>query len=175
MRRGQLQHVFAFIMMVLIAGAVLLLGYRFLAAIIPSACQADQLSFINSLRDDLSAYSSYGSVHHSAWSVPCKAAAVCFVDASVYGVPSSSGVYPGNSSFNDPGHPKIEDEVHLPSTPPANVFLVDQKGVAAPLPFFADKVALKAPSRTLCINATGGAFHAELDGGGRTVLIKDAS
>ncbi len=174
MRRGQLQHVFAFIMMVLIAGAVLLLGYRFLAVIIPSACQADQLSFINSLRDDLSAYSSYGSVHHTAWSVPCKAAAVCFVDASAYGVPDASGVYPGSNSFHDQNQ-KIQDEVQNPSTPPANVFLVDPKGVATPLPFFADKVALEKPLQSLCINASGGAFHAELDGGGRTVLIKDAS
>ncbi len=172
-RRAQFQHVFTFIMLIIIAGVVLLLGYRFISSLFTSTCEAEQLDFINTLRSDLRSYAAYGTIKTAALSAPCGAARLCFVDATAYGTPDANGIYPGGAITS--ANPAIRNAVASPTTPPANIFLLDDKGAATPLQLFGDKIRLAAPSAPLCVNATAGKFRVGFEGGGQTVLLTDKS
>lgn len=171
MMRGQMQHVFSFIMFALVAGIILLLGYKFFFSISKDSCEADKLQFQTALSDDLKRYAKHGAIGQPEWPVPCDAEKVCFVDASVFGAPSN-GVYPGtqsSSKFND-ANTVILSEVKSPSTPPKNVFVIAD-GKTQDI-FFAEKVALENPTTSLCVASVGGVFRVRLEGRGLTVLVK---
>jgi hypothetical protein len=174
MPHGQLQHVFTFIMMIVIAGVVLLLGYMFISRILGTQCETERMSLVTDLRKDLRSYSSYGSIHVVEFPATCGEAELCFVDATSFGKPDAGGIYPG-TSIASYANKVIEHEVKSPSMPPNNIFLVDDKGVTAPLQLFGDKIALDNPAQPLCINATGGTFRVGFEGKGLTVLLTDKS
>lgn len=171
--RGQFQHVFAFLMLMLIAVVVLLLGYKFIHLILQDQCQVEEVNFKNTLEKDLHDFSAFGTVKRSAISAPCKAKEVCFVDASKYGS-ERDGIYAGSPSFTY-ANSHIQNEVRSPSTPPSNVFLIDDTGGTTPLQLFSKKIATKDPNMPLCVNATSGNFRIGFNGKGRTVLLTDAS
>jgi hypothetical protein len=91
MRRGQFQHVFTFLMLMIIAGIVLLLGYRFLTGILGDACEVEHVAFSEKIQDALTDYASYGSFHTPALAAPCNAQMICFIDARNFKL--DEGVY----------------------------------------------------------------------------------
>jgi len=174
MRRGQFQHVFTFIMMIVIAGVVLLLGYMFISRILGTQCEAERMNLITELRKDLRSYSSYGSIHVVEFPAACGAAELCFVDAASFGKPDANGIYPGDAGASY-ANKAIENEAKNPSTPPSNIFLVDDKGSTAPLQLFGEKIELADRTQPLCVKAAGGSFRVGFEGKGLTVLLTDKS
>jgi hypothetical protein len=184
MRRGQFQHVFTFIMLIIIAGVVVVLGYKLISSILGSECEVAQIDFRTSIEKQIQSYSSYGTFKRSELPAPCDAFALCFIDASLFGGQKPDGSYPGTpTGFSYPDNPVIESEVRSPSIPPANVFLI-QEDRTVPLQFFSDKITVAtahgttSPSMSngvLCVNATSGRFHVNFEGKGRTVVLSDGS
>ncbi len=169
--KGQFQHVFTFIMLIIIAGVVLLLGYKFIFDIGDRVCEVEALEFKNQLAKDLKSYSSYGSFHLPELSVPCEAIAICFADADLYG-DETEGIYAGTATFTHT-NPVIQQEVRAPSTPPSNVFIITADDNVQPLQLFSEKIDVLG--EVLCVNATSGRFHLGFEGKGRTVTITDES
>jgi len=176
MRRAQLQHVFAFIMLIVIASVVLLLGYRFITKLLGDQCRVETIQFTNLLEKSLKDYAAYGTRKTVALSLPCGAVRLCFVDASRYN--KNGDIYIGttNPSLFTTSNKVILDEVQHPTNPtPANIFLIQEKNETHPLQFFAEKVTLANQKAPLCIDATAGQFRIAFNGQGRTALIKDGS
>ena len=173
-RRAQFQHVFTFIMLIIIAGIVLLLGYKFIASLLQGTCEAEQLNFITTLKEDINTYAAYGTLKTVALSAPCNAVQMCFVDATVF-TANPDGTYSKSSISFSTKNPVIMSEVNTPSTPPNNIFLLDDKDITTPLQFFGDKIALVQPGTPLCINATAGNFRVGFAGQGLTVRLTDKS
>lgn len=176
MRKGQFQHVFTFLMLMIIAGIVLLLGYRFLSGILGNACEVEQASFVDQLKKDLKQYSSYGSFHAPAITAPCNAQMICFVDTQNFEDDNGDGIWAERAlspAYAQGTNKIIDEEVSNPSSPPHNIFLIHEDGTTRYVDFFGDKVSLAIPNKPLCINATSGKFRLGFGGKGRTVIISD--
>jgi hypothetical protein len=178
MRRGQFQHVFTFLMLMIIAGIVLLLGYRFLTGILGDACEVEHVAFSEKIQDALTDYASYGSFHTPALAAPCNAQMICFIDARNFKL--DEGVYIQNTDIAyDPAptityRRTIDEEVRNPSFPtPHNIFLIQEDDTARYLDIFAEKVFLDDPTQPLCVEARSGKFRLGFEGRGRTVLISN--
>ncbi|MBR9693150.1 hypothetical protein GOV07_04460 [Candidatus Woesearchaeota archaeon] len=163
-RRGQFQHVFSFILMMLIAGVVLLMGYKFISQILGQSCSVEKLDLKNALESDFKRYASYGSYHEPTYLVPCDSEMICFIDADVFGE-AADGLYPGNSGFTYRIN-AIQGEVRAPT--PNNVFLVYDDHVE-PLQLFSTRISVA--NDVFCINATSGRFRLGMEGKGRTVVL----
>ncbi len=172
-RRGQFQHVFTFIMLIVIAGVVLLLGYTFINSLLSQSCNVEQLKFANNLERDLKGYADYGSYHEPALPAPCHARALCFISSDAF-ERDPQGVYKDNPGATYPANGVIEAELRFPSQPaPNNIFLVFDKSTE-PLQFFGEKVVVEG-EKVLCVNATSGKFRVGFTGRGRTVIVSDES
>lgn len=182
-KKGQFQHVFTFIMLILIAGVVLVLGYRFISQLLGQSCEVEMLNLQKSLGEDLSRYASYGSYHEPAYPVPCGARALCFIDADKFGQ-EQNGIYAGTESFSE-SYPAINAEITSPSTPPASVFVLLEDKSLKPLQLFSKKIDIPGQlpedaadgsvgGAVICIPTTGGRFRVGMEGKGRRVVITDA-
>ncbi len=180
-RSGQFQHVFTFLMLVIIAGVVLILGYVFISHILHSQCQVETVRFRTTLQQQLKDYARYGTVEEAALTAPCDTTAICFLDARLFTQQPDGSYGAAIPAFAYPSVPAIQVEAQHPSQPaPNSVFLIRQDGAAEPLGFFSDRIATSASPRqsadyVLCIDATGGRFRIGYDGKGRTVLLSDAN
>jgi len=172
-RRGQFQHVFTFIMLIIIAGIVLLLGYKFINGLLSQSCDVERLKFANNLEHDLKGYADYGSYHEPALPAPCHAEQLCFISKDAFKDDNGDGIY-DDTSETYPANSVIEAELKYPSQPaPNNIFLVFDKSTE-PLQFFAEKVVVEDKD-VLCVNATSGKFRVGFTGRGRTVIVSDKS
>ncbi len=181
-RKGQFQHVFTFIMLLMLAGVILLLGYRFISGLLGQSCQVETLKFSNTLKDDLRSYASYGSYHAPALPAPCNAEAVCFISTDKFKT-AGDGTYEDQtlSSYTAnneryEGNGVILAELNHPSQPkPKSVFLISEHGKRTePLPLFSEKIRVVGKD-VLCVPARGGRFHIGFAGKGRTVVLSDES
>jgi len=181
-RKAQFQHVFTFIMLIMLAGVILLLGYRFISGLLGQSCQVETLKFSNTLKDDLRSYAAYGSYHEPSLPAPCDTEAVCFISADKFatardGKYKDQGLsrYTTNNARYE-GNGVILAELNHPSQPkPKNVFLLSDNGKQTePLPLFSEKIRV-AGKQVLCVPARGGRFHIGFEGRGRTVVLSDKS
>lgn len=170
--KGQLQHTFTFIMLILLAGVVLLFGYRMIGGdggILSKSCAIEELKLKQQIEDYLDSYSKYGTYQQKTLLAPCDAQQLCFADVELFGEPNSNGVYEGSTfSFGDS---VIAAEIQTPSTPPNNVFLVDKNGATVPLQLWSEKVKI-VPQGVLCVNATSGSFRLTFKGEGLKTKIE---
>ncbi len=170
MVRGQIQHVFVFIMLIIIAGVVLLLGYKFIGGLLGQSCDVEKLEFMNGLEKALRDYASYGTHKTAAFDAPCNALQLCMVSASAF-EKDSNGKFK-KQTFAYPGNLIIQDAVADPNPEsPTNLFLVYEKGVTEPIQLFAEKLDVAGTPKVVCVNATSGRFNLVFDGKGRTVVV----
>ncbi len=174
MRKGQFQHVFTFLMLILIAGVVLLLGYRFIAGLLDQGCEVELLELREDLERDLRAYASYGSYQEPSYPAACGARALCLIAGDAWQDADGDGSLDDDPAASYPGNSAIEAELRYPSRPePNNLFLL-YGDRTEPLGLWAERVRLD-DGKVLCVEEAGGRFRLGAEGKGRTVIISDES
>lgn len=177
--KGQMQQIFVFIMVTLMAGLVLFLGYKGISLVFSKSCDVERAKFIEEFKQGMDVSSEYGRVETRIHLAPCEAIQLCFVDGRVYGAPDD-GIYNGHGTcrsgvpFTTPTfgeNNRILDMVSTPSTTPSNVFLVMNDDHVVPFPLFEEGLRLPEPCTPLCINTTTGRFRFRTEGRGSSVRI----
>ena len=171
-KKAQFQHVFTFILMILISGVVLIMGYTFINQLLGQSCSVEKLDLKNVLESDLKRYASYGSYHEPDYLVPCGAERICFIDTKAFKDDNDDGVYEDNDGYagDGGGYNAIIGELKSPT--PNSVFLIYDDSVE-PLQLFSTRISVDGD--VLCVNATSGRFRIGMSGQGRMVVLTHAS
>ena len=82
MKKAQLNQVFIYLMVIIVVGAVLLIGYSAWLNIIKQACLVEQETFKSEIRDRIDTYSEYWAVGQVSLQAPCDFETLCFVNSS---------------------------------------------------------------------------------------------
>jgi len=152
-------QIFIYILAIIIAGLIILYGYRAIAGFRTKAEEIALINFKTSVENDIESIAgSYGSVRMQTYDLPSSAREVCFVNASAFR-------YPG--AFNMPGYPIINNSVRSGSK--QNIFLVPM----AEIPISVENMEVNDTDEYLCINSTRGKITIRLEGlGNRTKIFK---
>ncbi|MAE13498.1 hypothetical protein CMO92_02955 [Candidatus Woesearchaeota archaeon] len=154
-RKAQMQHVFIYIMVMVVVGGILLVGYGFVKDLLSKGCEAELFSFKTDLQKMTNTYNSHGSMNIESLNLPCEYTELCFVDRDSI----------GSRGFNSP-HSYIETSVQ--SGVDMNIFLVGPS--VEPL-LFAQKVKLENMESDLCFKAKTGIVKVKFEGKGRTIKV----
>ncbi|MBW2990431.1 hypothetical protein KY348_01865 [Candidatus Woesearchaeota archaeon] len=169
-RKAQISHVFTYLVILLVVGAIILFGYKGIMSIIKAGCQQQRISFEKSLYGFIDEFSNKGSVREEVLKAPCDIEEVCFAD----------------SAFCEPYGPTYEslpdDEVIKTNVMDctANIFF---KGEFTETPKFSppysDKISLKKAQAGeqgdypfKCFKVRGGDFKFLFTGLGRKTQIE---
>jgi hypothetical protein len=82
MKKAQVQQVFIYIMVILVVGTILLLGFRAIMNIMDKACDVNEVVFKKELEDTMSKYSRMGNLGRETIKVPCNYDELCFTSQS---------------------------------------------------------------------------------------------
>ena len=81
MKKAQTQQVFIYMMVIIVVGAVLLIGYRSIDNVLERGCDVEMSTFRSNLEDDLNRNTRFGNVANNEYRAPCSVDEVCFVDS----------------------------------------------------------------------------------------------
>jgi hypothetical protein len=84
MGKAQISQVFTYLVIILVVGILVLMGYKGIIWIIDSQCDHQSVLFEKALMDFIDEYSDYGSVHEETLKAPCGVTEICFADSSFY-------------------------------------------------------------------------------------------
>lgn len=163
-KKGQAEHAFAFIIFILVAAFVLILGYKGISSLISDSCDLEDLKFEETVVGLIERYDDYGSLHKDSIRLPCEATHICFVDKEVYGVGINT---PPTGSTNDIylDHQKVfESAVEAK----VNIFLVGE--FTTPVGY-SDKIEIDGD--VLCVEARGRVANLVFKGNGKTTIIEE--
>jgi hypothetical protein len=147
MRKGEVQQVFIYLMVIIIAGAVLLLGYSSISNIMDKGCDVEKNNFVSSLKREFTRNERVGSSSMVELIVPCSYEAICFVSE--------------NAGEEDTSDPVIVDNINAGTG--VNVFLREGSSTE-PLLSMGN---LETDEEVLCVTASAGRFVFRLTGVGR--------
>ncbi len=138
-------------MVVLIVGAVLLLGYKSINDIMNKSCSVEEATFKNDFNQLLERNSGYGDLYRTPVSVPCGADAICFVNKTI-------------SNTAKITNPLIKQAYEAGSTD--NIFLIKGANVEP----FINRDNLEIKEEFFCVNNTAGKFYLVLEGIGKGIV-----
>lgn|GEM_PF-1339917 len=173
-KKSQLQIVFAFILMTLIAGLVIVMGYKFISKWSSGINDVELLEFGKTLDNYVNKYNTFGDYNPEKIMAPNKVQAVCFISAEAF---ESGGLTSRDIKSNNyqSVNPILLDAVNHPESQPSNVYVIDQDKNVLPLNnLFLKKLSLKDKD-IVCVEAKGGYFHLGFNGLGKTTQIVDES
>ncbi len=84
MKKGQLQHVFIYLMAILVMGVLVILGYRFISVLMDQQCDISDSSFERTLEDHLESSTRYGAVTQVGIDAPCDYDMICLADSRFF-------------------------------------------------------------------------------------------
>jgi len=169
MRKGQIQQVFIYIMAMLVIGAIVVIGYKFILSIMEQGCDIEDNQFVQSLADGINQGDRYERVANPSLLGPCDYTILCLVDAESIGGSFDSGSY---SSTLDERMDVITSSVE--GGIPYNVFLIREGTQGTTRPVLVDDRITIEGSDMLCINKTSGRFDFWVKGLGREgILVYD--
>ncbi len=149
--RGQVQQVFIYILVIIVVGLIMLMGYR---AISDFTSQGENIKLVN-LQTDLEnfaeRYTSYGVIKNEELTVPSGVSEICFLNNSMTGDVDNLIIKQYASS-------DIE---------PINVFLIGEETT----PFLKLDLVYPSNNELECITAQSGKFHIKFEGKGSKVLV----
>lgn len=166
LRKGQIQLVFTFIILILVAGFLVILGYRFITGLQQDSCEAEKATFSTRVEGFFDRYDDYGSVHRESLRLPCDYRHICFVNNSVWR--DGDEVNPAAEGFGSDS-----DEYNVIKTAEDvqnNIFIIGQ--FAEPIGF-SEKVEVDRDENILCLEEAGGRVDVVFRGQGRTTLVEE--
>ena len=160
-RKAQISHVFTYLIIILVVGVILIIGYKGINWIITTQCEHQRISFEKSLLGFIDEYSNKGSVHEELMNAPCGVTQVCFIDSIYYSDPVAK--------------PNLQDTVMASSLEDKTHNIFVRTEFTEPIGF-SDKVTLKQEDRPYkCFNATKeGKFKFLFRGLGRKTRVESS-
>lgn len=173
MTKGQVKHMFTFIIAILVVGAIALIGTRMVGNLMEDSCNAKTITFKTQLQAAISNNNGYGTLVEETFSNPCGQELLCLVDVDVIAEQSESSLVFVNASpqaIPDSARfiitQSIQDEVTQ------NIFLVQQDEIQAI--GYAPQLTLNDTTDVLCISAQQGSFELIMHGKGRHTEVSPA-
>ena len=166
-KKAQINQVFTFLIVILIVGAIAIMGYSAFRWIIKTQCEQQRISFERSLLIFIDEYSDKGSIHEEVLKAPCDVYEVCFIDSKYY----EGGIVPSIVQLDNDGIMKVA----VDEEPHHNIFVRTE--FTEPIGF-SRKVALKpegSPPTTpyfKCFKVKSGKFRFLFTGLGRKTQIE---
>lgn len=161
MKRAQTQHVFAYLVAVIVILAVIWIGMTLISTLMRTGCEAQLERLRSDLVSDLDQGQTYGSRIEKDYNAPCDASGICFVDARDL----------GNDAFT-------ADDGVLASRVRAgeeqNIYLITEDGLEAAGYVKHLWLGEEAPGDPLCIEMRD-ALALTIIGRGRYVTIQAVS
>lgn len=157
MRKAQTQQVFIYLMVIIVVGAVLLIGYRSVDNILDRSCEVDISSFRGSLSSDLDQNTRTGRVASQEYRVPCSYSTLCFVGEGA----SESSL--SNSNIPNSIIPDIEAETGN------NIFLLE--GDIVRESFSMQELIVENDDSVLCLEAQNNRFFTRFEGSAGSIIV----
>jgi hypothetical protein len=149
--RGQVQQVFIYILVIIVVGLIMLMGYR---AISDFTSQGENIKLVN-LQTDLENFAerhtSYGVIKNEKLTAPSGISKICFLN---------------NSMTGDVLNIIIKQYVST-TIEQINVFLIGEETI----PFLKLDLIQPLNHELECITAQSGKFHIKFEGKGSKVLV----
>ncbi|MFT4261175.1 MAG: hypothetical protein ACMXX9_01960 [Candidatus Woesearchaeota archaeon] len=142
-KKAQTQQVFIYIMVIIVVGAMLIIGFRSVSNIMGQGCQVEYERFKTQLGSDIERNTRFGFVQEINLRAPCNYDQICF------------GGPPGENP-----DPVIDASMTAEAE---NVFLRQGRFME---PLFQNP-SIERPPEQLCINSTAGRFVFRLEGIGQ--------
>ena len=169
MRKAQISQVFTYLIIILVVGLIVILGYKGIISIMNVNCEKQRISFEKDLIGYLEGYSDKGSVHEELLDAPCDVDGVCFVDAGYCSSPPAFIPIAGYGVSDDVIISSVEDCT-------ANIFFM---GEFTEVPEFLDdsqkfsnKIKVTNSSGINCFKVSNGKFKFLFKGQGRKTQIE---
>ena len=145
MKKAEVQQVFTYIIVLLVVGAVLLLGVRSIINIFNKACDVDEAAFKQDIERIIRDSSRIGNLRYETLSVPCEYDKLCFITST----------NPECADIDVDEHPLIRAECDLNTG--NNIFLI--KGQETTPLFSIENIKINALQKTIDIsNLSGGVY-----------------
>lgn len=160
-KKGQTQQVFIYVMVILVAGAVMLFGYKAITNIIDKSCDVEMGTFPEEVKTTIEKNNGYGDVALQSFKAPCGYEIICFVNSS----PELARINP-NIEIIGAISSSMGDEISVGTG--NNVFLI--KGDTTKPLYRLDYIDVQGNSTAkgfLCIESKGGSFPIALEGLGK--------
>jgi hypothetical protein len=155
-KKGQIiGQIFVYILVVIVVGGIVLVGYWAIKTLLEKSCQVEQITFKSNLEKILEKSNTFGSVKRESLATPCDYSQVCLVDASRIG----SNINCGNTIISG----SVFDKQRM------NIFIVSNK-FTYPIGY-SEYISLDPVDRCLCINSTNKRFYFTFNGRGSTTLV----
>jgi hypothetical protein len=161
MNKGQINHVFSFILITVVISATIFLSIKLTGALLTNTCDAEFVSVQRTIDEIARTYDTIGTKQNLEVLSACNAEFLCIFSQDWDGTTGLSALNVSSSA---------QSQLALAATiprPKNNVFLVTGsepiKEVSSQTKFITDGV--------LCLRAGGGRFYVHTEGHGRTVEI----
>lgn len=166
MTKGQVKHMFTFIIAILVVGAIALIGTRMVGNLMEDSCNAKTITFKTQIEAAISNNNGYGTFVKETFSNPCGQELLCLVDTKTILEPTDSELLFVNASSRAiPDSARfiisqsVEDEVAQ------NIFLIQEDEIQAV--GYAPQLTLNETTDVLCVSPQQGSFQLIMHGKGR--------
>ncbi|MFH1506304.1 MAG: hypothetical protein ABIE94_04955 [archaeon] len=154
-KKGQMQHVFIYILTIVIVGLILLMGYRIIGNTIKQGCEVEHIQFTSDILSFADKHDTFGSYHKELIPVPCEFDQICFVDSQF--VKDGRNSTSGNIIIDD----SVTDKVYK------NIFLVGK--TTLPVGYVGK---IQVSTGYICVDATADKFKVAFRGTGKATQIE---
>ena len=158
MKKGQVQQVFIYLMVIIVVGTLLLVGYKVINGLMDRGCDVETHDFILTIKSELDANSEYGSSDKVYLKTPCDYDEICFLNASSVNAAGNPDLNSIDNRILLAEYPVIEEEYSAGTG--MNVFLVNQ-GFVEPI---LNVKGLDVEGSFTCIQSRGGHFEIKMEG-----------
>ncbi|MCF7901077.1 hypothetical protein K9L67_02510, partial [Candidatus Woesearchaeota archaeon] len=83
MKKAQTHQVFFYIMVIIVVGAVVLIGYSAIGDILKKQCDISKITFKDDMKEKLDSNRNYGYSENKEIKVPCNVETICFLNETL--------------------------------------------------------------------------------------------
>ena len=166
-KQAQMNQVFIYLMVIIVVGAIALLGTKFIGNIFEDKCTVDLITFKDKLSETIALNNDYGSINEESLTLPCSYTTLVLIDTQVledYGIRQTF-----LSNLNEDFfviNQSVKGQVQT------NAFLLDDKGETIEAGYI-EQLELETPQKPLIITSRNARFWLHLEGQGRTTLVSE--
>ena len=161
-RKSQVQHIFTYIIAVIVVGVVVYFGYQAIAGFMKQGCDVEKITFEKNLESFISKHKPFGKNRKEVLQAPCGYTQVCFVDKRQIGNDSQGhSSSPFNAVFDGHSYPLITSSIQ--DGVEATVFLYDGRFSE---PILNANIFVNQNNGFICVENKNGKFSMMFSGKG---------
>jgi len=167
MRKAQVSQIFTYIIILLVVGVLVIMGYRGIMSIMKTSCQHQRVLFEKDLLNLIDENTDKGSVHEETLKAPCDVIEICLVNSNHCPDTAREGVLLDSNNVKD----NVTRNAANDCT--SNIFF---KGQFTEAVGFSNKISLASPDPLLakiqCFDVRNGEFKFLFTGLGRKTQVE---